>query len=112
MLRPRVPCECRLQFARDEIDRVFGEGYATAHPDVVAAVMLSASLDWAAQHLAEAVRDHVLRPGDRESDVELPNEDIEYFQRERRPDRYFPSGEPKPQHPIVIEGSILGGRYE
>ena len=57
-------------------------------------------------------RQHVLRPGDRKRDVELPNEDIEYFQRERRPDRFFPSGEPKPQHPIVIEGSILGGRYE
>jgi len=57
-------------------------------------------------------RQHVLRPGDRECDVELPNEDIAYFQRERRPDRYFPSGEAKPQHPIVIEGSILGGRYE
>src|SRR5262245_40655682 len=50
--------------------------------------------------------------GNRKRDVELPNKDIEYFQRERRPDRFFPSGEPKPQHPIVIEGSILGGRYE
>ena len=57
-------------------------------------------------------RQHELRPGERKHDVELPNEDIEYFQRERRPDRYFPSGEPKPQHPIVIEGSTLGGRYE
>jgi 3-oxoacyl-[acyl-carrier-protein] synthase III len=47
----------RLQFARDEVDRVFGEGYAAAHPDVVASVMLSASLDWAAMHLATAVRD-------------------------------------------------------
>jgi len=55
---------------------------------------------------------HTLLPGQRKHDVELPNEDIEYFQRERRPDRYFPSGEPKPQHPIVIEGSALGGRYE
>ena len=35
-------------------------------------------------------RQHVLRPGDRKRDVELPNEDIEYFQRERRPDRFFP----------------------
>jgi hypothetical protein len=42
---------------RDEVDRVFGEGYAAAHPDVVASVMLSGSLDWAAMHLAAAVRD-------------------------------------------------------
>jgi hypothetical protein len=47
----------RLQFARDEVDRVFGQGYAAAHPEVVASVMLSASLDWAAMHLAAAVRD-------------------------------------------------------
>jgi hypothetical protein len=32
----------RLSFAAGEIDRVFGEGYAVAHPEVVAAVMLSA----------------------------------------------------------------------
>jgi hypothetical protein len=36
----------RLQFARDEIDRVFGSGYAQANPDVVSAVMISASLDF------------------------------------------------------------------
>jgi hypothetical protein len=36
----------RLELARDEVDRVFGEGYAVAPPDVVAAVMISASLDW------------------------------------------------------------------
>jgi hypothetical protein len=29
----------RLQFARNEIDRVFGAGYAAAHSDVVAAVI-------------------------------------------------------------------------
>jgi hypothetical protein len=45
----------RLQFARDEIDRVFGEGYAAAHPDVVAAVMISASLDFAAGVIAAAL---------------------------------------------------------
>jgi len=45
----------RLQFARDEIDRVFGAGYAAAHPDVVSAVMISASLDWAATTIAAAL---------------------------------------------------------
>jgi hypothetical protein len=45
----------RLQFARDEIDRVFGEGYAAAHSDVVSAVMLSASMDFAAQLIASAL---------------------------------------------------------
>ena len=45
----------RLQFARDEVNRVFGEGYAAAHPDVVSAVMLSASLDWAAMTIASAL---------------------------------------------------------
>lgn len=47
----------RLQFARDEIDRVLGPGTAQRHPELLAAVMLSASLDWAAMHLAAAVRD-------------------------------------------------------
>lgn len=45
----------RLQFARDEIDRVFGSGYAASHPDVVAAVMQSAAIDFAAFTLARAV---------------------------------------------------------
>jgi hypothetical protein len=35
----------RLQLAHDEIDRVFGQGYAAANPDVVASVILSASMD-------------------------------------------------------------------
>ena len=38
----------RFEFARQEVDRVFGQGYAAAHPDVVSAVMISASMDWAA----------------------------------------------------------------
>jgi hypothetical protein len=29
----------RLELARDEVDRVFGEGYAAAHPQMVLAVM-------------------------------------------------------------------------
>jgi hypothetical protein len=35
----------RLEFARHEVDRVFGEGYAGAPPDVVAVVTISASMD-------------------------------------------------------------------
>jgi hypothetical protein len=49
--RPADPI-ARLQFARDEIDRVFGPGYAAAHSDLVAAVMISASLDYAAELIA------------------------------------------------------------
>ena len=35
----------RLQLARQEIDRVFGPGYAVEHPELVAVVMQSASSD-------------------------------------------------------------------
>ena len=45
----------RLELARAEVDRVFGAGYAAAHSDVVSAVMISASLDWAAQLVAVAL---------------------------------------------------------
>jgi hypothetical protein len=48
----------RLQSARDEIDRVLGDGYAAAHPDVVAAVMLSATIDFATLAIASAL-EHV-----------------------------------------------------
>jgi len=47
----------RLEFARDEIDRVFGTGYAAANPHVVAAVMASAASDYAAHLLAHAITD-------------------------------------------------------
>jgi len=56
---------------------------------------------------------HTLQPGQRKHDVELPNDEIAYFQEQRRPDRFFPStdphkpGRPKPPHPIVIEGAGL-----
>ena len=45
----------RLEVCRCEIDRVFGDGYATAHPDVVTAVVQSAASDWAATRLAIAI---------------------------------------------------------
>jgi hypothetical protein len=38
----------RLEVVTREIDRVFGDGYAAAHPELVAAVMHSAASDWAA----------------------------------------------------------------
>jgi hypothetical protein len=47
----------RLEFARDEIDRVFGVGYAAAHPDVVSAVMMTAASDFAALAIARAIQD-------------------------------------------------------
>src|SRR5262245_2758375 len=60
---------------------------------------------------------HTLRPGERKHDVELPNDEIAYFQEQRRPDRFYPgTTRPKPLHPIIIEGvpSMVqaGGRYE
>jgi hypothetical protein len=45
----------RLEVVQREIDRVFGAGYAAAHPDVVAAVVQSAASDWAAARLALAI---------------------------------------------------------
>ena len=46
----------RLAFARQEIDRVFGEGYAQTNPNVVAAVMESAALDFAAFAIANSLQ--------------------------------------------------------
>jgi hypothetical protein len=45
----------RLQFARVEIDRVFGAGYAAAHSEVVTAVMLCATADHATHWIANAL---------------------------------------------------------
>jgi type IV pilus biogenesis protein CpaD/CtpE len=45
----------RLEVVRREVDRVFGDGYAAAHPDVVTAVVQSAASDWAAARLAVAI---------------------------------------------------------
>ena len=59
---------------------------------------------------------HKLLPGQRKRDVEMPNEEIAYFQEQRRPDRFYPgTTRPKPLHPIVIEGIgpiPLGKGYE
>ena len=48
----------KLEVCRREIDRVFGDGYAAAHPDVVTAVVQSAASDGAAARLAAAI-EHV-----------------------------------------------------
>jgi hypothetical protein len=45
----------RLEVVQREIDRVFGEGYAREHPDIVAAVMQTAASDWAAARIAVAI---------------------------------------------------------
>ena len=60
---------------------------------------------------------HTLLPGQRKHDVEMPNESIANFQRERSPDRFYPGTTTlKPLHPIIIEGvpSMVqaGGHYE
>jgi hypothetical protein len=41
----------RLEVCRSEIDRVFGDGYGAAHPELVIAVMQSAASDWAQRPL-------------------------------------------------------------
>ena len=45
----------RLEVCRREIDRVFGDGHAAAHPELVAAIMQSAASDWAATRIAVAI---------------------------------------------------------
>jgi hypothetical protein len=45
----------RLQLARDEINRIFGVGFAEQHPEVVVVVVQSAASDWAAARLAVAI---------------------------------------------------------
>jgi hypothetical protein len=45
----------RLEFCRQEVDRVFGAGHAAAHPELVATIMLTAALDFAAIRLSAAI---------------------------------------------------------
>jgi type IV pilus biogenesis protein CpaD/CtpE len=45
----------RLQIVQQEIDRVFGAGYAAAHPDVLVVTVQTAASDWAASRLAVAI---------------------------------------------------------
>ena len=47
---------------------------------------------------------HELRPGEAR-EMEMLNDEIAYFQEQRRPDRFYPgTTTPKPLHPIIIEG--------
>jgi hypothetical protein len=45
----------RLQLVVQEIDKTFGAGFAAANPDLVAATMTSAALDYGALVLAKAI---------------------------------------------------------
>ena len=45
----------RFEVCRREIDRMFGDGHAAAHPELVAAIMHSAASDWAATRIAVAI---------------------------------------------------------
>jgi hypothetical protein len=47
----------RLELARDEVDRVFGEGHAAAHPELVVAIVHAASSDWAVRMTCAALAD-------------------------------------------------------
>lgn len=54
------------------------------------------------------LRPVALEPGQRKEGVEMLNEDIENLRRHRGPGRFFPDqgdkrGQPKPDHPILIE---------
>jgi hypothetical protein len=60
----------RLELARDEVDRVFGEGYAAAHPQMVLAVMNTAATDWAARVITAGLQDIAVALV--EGGVELP----------------------------------------
>jgi hypothetical protein len=43
--------------ARAEVDRVFGEGSAAAHPELVVAIVQAASSDWAARVITAGLQD-------------------------------------------------------
>jgi hypothetical protein len=45
----------RLEFCRQEVDRVFGAGHAAANPELVSTIMLTAALDFAAIRLSAAI---------------------------------------------------------
>jgi hypothetical protein len=45
----------RLEFCRQEVDRIFGAGHAAANPELVSTMMLTAALDFAAIRLSAAI---------------------------------------------------------
>ena len=52
--RARVLLKDAKLTARQEVDRVFGQDHASAHPEVVAVVLISASMDWGLPSPAKA----------------------------------------------------------
>jgi hypothetical protein len=60
----------RLELARDEVDRVFGDGHAAAHPELVVAIVHAASSDWAARVITAGLQDIAVALV--EGGVELP----------------------------------------
>ena len=46
----------RLEVCRGEIDRVFGDGFAHRHPELVASVMASAASDYMALTIARSLQ--------------------------------------------------------
>jgi hypothetical protein len=55
--RNRNLSRSRLELAREEVDRVFGDGHAAAHPELVVAIVHAASSDWAARVICAALED-------------------------------------------------------
>jgi hypothetical protein len=62
----------RLELARDEVDRVFDQGYAAAHPQMVLAVMNTAATDWGARLIGGALED--IAAALDQGSVELPGD--------------------------------------
>ena len=60
----------RLEMVRQEVDRLFGEGFAAAHPELVAAVMATAASDYMAVAIARGLQD--IAAALVEGGVELP----------------------------------------
>jgi hypothetical protein len=69
-MQRRVHRADRLELARDEVDRVFGDGHAAAHPELVVAIVQAASSDWAARVICAALED--IAGALVEESVELP----------------------------------------
>jgi hypothetical protein len=74
---PTVPGDpiSRLAFAKQEIDKHFGAGYADRHPETVNTIMICATLDWCAQLIAAALvepDDGRLPPGTITRGLHLP----------------------------------------
>jgi purine nucleoside permease len=47
----------RLRLVQEEVDKIFGSDYARQHPEVTAAALMAASIDFATVHIVEALRE-------------------------------------------------------